>query len=136
MKLILSMLVLTASLFGAHIDEFASQMGYYRDYDTALLEAQKKNKPIMLVVVGDYCPWCRKFERQTLQKNEVAIYVEDHFIPVIVDRNLDKEHYPPTYYSLRIPTVFFIEPKKQELLFESMGYLKQSEFLETMRGIK
>lgn len=136
MRLFLMTTLLVASLFGANIDEFASQMAYYRDYDTALLEAQKKNKPIMLVVVGDYCPWCRKFERQTLEKNEVAIYVEDHFIPVIVDRNLDKEHYPPMYHSLRIPTVFFIEPKRQELLFESMGYVKQAEFLETMQGIK
>ena len=135
MKLFIVLFTLTFTLFGAHIDDFASNMGYYRDYDKAMIQAKKENKPIMLVVVGDYCPWCRKFERKTLQKAKVAINIQQNFIPVIVDKNHDQMNYPEEYYSKVVPTVYFIEPKKEEMVFESLGYVKRAEFLDTLNGV-
>jgi len=135
MKLLIVLFMLSITLFGAHIDEFASNMGYYRDYDKATVQAKKENKPIMLVVVGDYCPWCRKFERKTLQRAAVAINVQQNFIPVIVDKKYDQKHYPKEYYSKRIPTVYFIEPKKQTRVFESLGYVKRADFLNTLNEV-
>ncbi|NCO01556.1 MAG: thioredoxin family protein [Epsilonproteobacteria bacterium] len=132
MKSFVLLFALTLTLFCAQIDEFASNMSYYRDYDTALLQAKKENKPIMLVLVGDYCPWCRKFERKTLQRESIARKVQENFIPVIVDRNLDKENYPKLYYSPRIPTVHFIEPNKERKIFESLGYVQIDEYRDTL----
>jgi thioredoxin-related protein len=132
MKTFILLFTLVFTLFSAEIDEFATNMGYLRDYKQALKVAQKENKPIMLVMVGDYCPWCRKFERKTLQRETIAMSVNKDFIALIVDRNLDKEHYPQELYAKRIPTVYFIEPKKGTSFFESMGYVKKDEFQETL----
>jgi thioredoxin-related protein len=135
MKTFLFLFTFVFTLFGAQIDEFATNMGYLRDYDQALKVAQKENKPLMLVMVGDYCPWCRKFERKTLQREAVAMSVNKNFIALIVDRNHDKGKYPQELYAKRIPTVYFIEPKTQHTLFESLGYVKKDEFHETLNEI-
>lgn len=132
MKTFLLLFTFVFTLFGAQIDEFATNMGYLRDYDQALKVAQKENKPLMLVMVGDYCPWCRKFERKTLQREAIALNVNKNFIALIVDRNHDKGKYPQELYAKRIPTVYFIEPKTQSTVFESLGYVKKEEFQETM----
>ncbi len=128
MKFLLLIFALTLTLFSAHIDEFASNMGYEREYNTALAQAKKENKVIMLVLVGDYCPWCRKFERQTLQRANIAINIQNNFIPVIVDKNLDKDKYPEKYYTSVVPTVRFIDPKKDLQISESVGYKRTKDY--------
>ena len=133
MKKFLLFSLLMTSLFGAHIDDFASDMGYMRDYHKAVDKAQKEHKMVMLVMVADYCPWCRKFERKTLKHISVASVVKERFVPVIMDRNLDKERYPSEYYTPLIPNVFFIDPKdERSYLKESIGYVKRKEFVQTM----
>lgn len=135
MKTFILLFTLVLTLFSAQIDEFATNMGYLRDYNQALKVAQKENKPLMLVMVGDYCPWCRKFERKTLQRELIALNVNKNFIPLIVDRNLDQGKYPQEYFAKRIPTVYFIEPTKGNTLFESLGYVKKEEFQETLNDV-
>ncbi|MDD2790440.1 MAG: thioredoxin family protein [Sulfurimonas sp.] len=132
MKIFALLFALAFGLFGAEIDEFSTTMGYYREYDQALAVAKKENKPLMLVMVGDYCPWCRKFERKTLQREAVALKVNANFVSLVVDRNLDKDKYPARYYAKRIPTVYFINPSNEETLFESLGYVKKDEFMGTL----
>jgi thioredoxin-related protein len=82
----------------------------------------------MLVVVGDYCPWCKKFERKTLNSTLIQNQVKKDFIPLIIDKAKDKGKYPPEFYSKLIPTVFFIDPKTQEHVYESLGYSKKTTF--------
>ena len=135
MKFILLLFALTLTLFSAHIDEFASNMGYAREYNTALAQAKKENKVIMLVLVGDYCPWCRKFERQTLQRAKVAINIQNNFIPIIVDKNLDKEKYPAKYFTSVVPTVRFIDPNKDVQISESVGYKKTKEYALILKQV-
>gem|GEM_PF-303788 len=132
MKFFILFFTLAITLLGAEIDEFASDMGYYRDYAKALEQAKKEDKVIMLVLVGDYCPWCRKFERQTLKREIIAMHINQNFVPLIVDRNLDENNYPSKYYSPRIPSVSFIEPKKESKIFESLGYLQKDEYKEIL----
>ncbi|EDZ61276.1 putative periplasmic thioredoxin [Sulfurimonas gotlandica GD1] len=128
MKILLSILLTFTFAFSAQIDEFASEVKYSRDYNSALKLAKQQNKPLMLVVVGDYCPWCKKFERKTLNSSLVRSQVKKDFIPVIIDKAKDKGKYPPKFNSKLIPTVFFINPNTQKHVFESLGYSKEVVF--------
>jgi thioredoxin-related protein len=118
--------------FSSHIDDFASEANYSRDYNSALKQAKEQNKLIMLVVVGDYCPWCKKFERKTLTSSEVKNKTSKEFIPVIIDRVNDEGTYPPEFHSKLIPTVYFINPATQKHVYESLGYMKKNEFSKEM----
>ncbi|WP_372999313.1 thioredoxin family protein [Sulfurimonas sp.] len=132
MKILLSLLLTFSFALSAQIDEFASEVKYSRDYNTALKTAKQQNKPLMLVVVGDFCPWCKKFERKTLNSTLIQNQVKKDFIPIIIDKTKDKGKYPPEFYAKRIPTVFFIDPKTQKHVFESMGYSKKVTFAQDM----
>jgi len=134
MKLLLIIALLVVSLFGSNIDEFASDMDYLRDYKVAVAQAKKENKMVMLVMVADYCPWCRKFERKTLKSAKIAITIKENFIPVIMDRNLDKKNYPEEFHTPRIPNVFFINPDEADnYVHDSIGYVGKSEYSASMK---
>ena len=128
MKIFISLLLVLTFGYGAQIDEFAAEVNYSRDYNLALKTAKEQNKLLMLVVVGDYCPWCKKFERKTLNSTLIQNQVKKDFIPLIIDKTKDKGKYPPEFYAKRIPTVFFIDPTTQKHVFESMGYSKKVTF--------
>lgn len=132
MKILLLAFALLSSLYCAQIDEFAASVNYERDYNVAIKKAKEQNKAVMLVVVADYCPWCKKFERKTLKASAVTKAVHDNFIPVVIDKYKDKGKYPQGFSAPFIPTVFFIDPKNQTSLLETVAYMKVDEFMENM----
>jgi hypothetical protein len=135
MKFFSLLLLCYVTLFASHIDDFAAKMSYSRDYATALSMAKKEDKVLMLLVVSNTCPWCRKFESQTLEHATIDAIIKADFIPVIVEKNADKPNFPKRYHATRIPTVYFIDPNSEELLFESMGFVRMGEYKETLEDI-
>jgi len=135
MKKILLILLLTGSLFAAEIDDYAKEMSFYRDYDLALVEAKQSNKPIMLVIVADYCPWCRKLERRTLASSEIKARLYE-VVSVIMDQKYDADRFPKMFLTPRKPTVFFINPNTGEHFYESIGYVKKDEFADSLDEVK
>ena len=51
--------------------DFALNMGYETNFDEAVKKSKKLHKNVMLVLVSNFCPWCRKFEQRVLMKKEV-----------------------------------------------------------------
>jgi len=135
MQKILLILLFTCSLFAAEIDEFAKEMNFYRDYNLALTEAKKADKPIMLVIVADYCPWCRKLERRTLESDKIKTRLNE-VVSVIMDQKYDADRFPKMFLTPRKPTVFFINPNTGEHFYESIGYVKKDEFADTLDEVK
>jgi len=132
MKTLILTFLFVASLWGAKIDEFAKEVNYLRNYDSALKIAKKENKMIMLLLVADYCPWCKKFERKTLKNSSVSSFVSKNFIPVVVDKKRDQGLYPKEYNTPLIPTVYFIDPNSQKSLYKSVAYMKKKEYISNM----
>lgn len=135
MKLFSLLLLCSLTLFASHIDDFATKMSYSRNYTDALKEAKKQDKVLMLLVVSNTCPWCRKFESNTLEHATIDAIIKADFIPLIVEKNADKPNFPKRYHATRIPTVYFIDPNTEDLLFESMGFVRMSEYKETLEDI-
>ncbi|MEY4456064.1 MAG: hypothetical protein RLY15_328, partial [Bacteroidota bacterium] len=48
--------------------------------------AQTQNKPILLSIGYAACHWCHVMERESFEDEEVARYMNAHFINVKVDR--------------------------------------------------
>ena len=130
MRVVWLLLTLSALLFAT--EGTAEQLGYYSDYAMALSVAKKEKKPLMLVVVTSYCPWCRKFERKSLAAPNIADKVHSGFVAVIVDRNKDAATFPKQFQTPRIPSVFFVDPKSAKAYWETVGYLNKKEFSEAL----
>ena len=136
MKFLLTLLLLTLTLFSANVDKYAKQMGYERDYSIALAKAKKQNKPLMMVLGSSYCPWCRKFERDTLSSKQVSSYIKKETIALLVDNRHDIKSFPKEFRTSFTPKVFFINPKTQKSFYETTAYMKKIEFLEELETMK
>lgn len=132
MKILIALLTLFSFIYAAQIDEFATEVTYLRNYEMAIKMAKEQNKIVMLVVVADYCPWCKKFERKTLKDSTVMTKVNENFVGIVIDKYKDKGTYPEEFLTPVIPVVFFIEPKERKVLTKTVAYMKPDEFIKNM----
>jgi uncharacterized protein len=52
----------------------------------ALAEAAGQDKPILLSIGYSACHWCHVMERESFEDAETATYMNEHFVPIKVDR--------------------------------------------------
>jgi uncharacterized protein YyaL (SSP411 family) len=52
----------------------------------ALREAADQDKPILLSIGYAACHWCHVMERESFEDAETAAYMNEHFVPIKVDR--------------------------------------------------
>ncbi len=116
------------------IDEqnFASEMGYETNYNEALKKAQKLKKNIMLVLVSNFCPWCRKFEQRVLLKNDVNAIVQKNYVPLIL--NKERDPFPKEFDTGFTPIIHFIDYKTQKSYHNVIGYNNKDEFTYLLRS--
>ncbi|HIP20596.1 MAG TPA: thioredoxin family protein [Sulfurimonas sp.] len=132
MKKIIILLLFSLTLFGANVDNFAQEMGFERDYKTALSRAKKENKILMMVLGADYCPWCRKFERKTLNSSLLKKRLQTEVITLVVDKKFDIKTFPKKFQTQFTPKVFFINPKDETIILDTTGYIKKKHFAENL----
>ena len=54
--------------------------------DEAIAKAKAEDKPIFLSSGYSTCHWCHVMERESFENEEIAAYINEHFVPVKVDR--------------------------------------------------
>ena len=54
--------------------------------DAAFEQARKEDKPVLLSIGYATCHWCHVMEHESFEDEEVAALINEHFIPVKVDR--------------------------------------------------
>lgn len=90
------------------------------------------DKPVLVVVERDGCPWCRKMKNETLQ-NEAVINDLNGFHVVVMDQakwnRLGFENVQS------VPTMFFLDNEKRVLL-KSVGFWDAQDFRVDIRNAK
>ena len=74
--------------------------------DAAFAKAKELNKPIFLSIGYSTCHWCHVMARESFESIEVANYINEHFIPIKVDR---EEH--PSVDELYLTSVQLLSGK-------------------------
>jgi uncharacterized protein YyaL (SSP411 family) len=54
--------------------------------ERALEEARREDKPIFLSIGYSACHWCHVMERESFENEDIAAIVNEHFVPIKVDR--------------------------------------------------
>jgi len=112
-------------------DNFALEMKYETSYKEAVKKAKKMKKDIMLVLVANYCPWCRKFEQRVLLKKDVNDIVQKKYIPLIV--NKEKDEFPQQFNISFSPVIYFINYETLKSYERIIGYNNKEDFLYFLR---
>ena len=132
MKKVLVFMLLALSLYANEASIAAKKLGYINSFDEGIAKAKKEHKMMMLVLVRDGCPWCKRFEHDTLSDSFITDETKN-FVNVLIDRNAKM----PDYYRTPIvPVVYFVDPNTKESMFETAGYRDVGEFLDDIEAAK
>lgn len=132
--LLLLFIFIQISLFGSS-DPFAKKMNYLTQYQQAKEQSISKYKPMMIVIGTVTCPWCKKFENQTLKKKNIDSFIKLHFTPVKLLK--DKDPYPKGILNAKVvPTIFFVDPRSEKPFLISTGYKSKKKFLTELEKAK
>ncbi len=61
-------------------------VGWYAWGEEAFDKARREDKPIFLSIGYSTCHWCHVMERESFEDVEIAALLDEHFVPVKVDR--------------------------------------------------
>lgn len=99
---------------------------YETNYEEAVKRAKKERKNILLVLVSNYCPWCRKFEDKVLMDVEVNKTIQSKYVPLIL--NKEKDEFPKEFNSSFTPIMHFLDYKTLKSYKKIIGYNNKDEF--------
>ncbi len=99
-------------------------------FDTALQEAQKTNKIIVIKVMTEHCRYCKKMDREVLVDDQVVKALQKDFVVVQVD--ITKSSLPLGLTAELTPTFFFID-KNKKVLQKVVGSWNVEDFLEILK---
>ena len=108
--------------------------------DEAFEAARRENKPIFMSIGYSTCYWCHVMERESFEDQEVADYLNEHFIAVKVDReerpDVDEIYMAATQIINRgrggWPMSVFLEPVELKPFFAGTYFPKEDR--GTRRG--
>jgi len=111
-KYIISIILLTSTLFGAELD-------WSHDYKQGLVDAKREHKLVYVFITSDACKWCRKFERTTLQDRSILKRLHSEFITIHLSRNRDE--IPAEFKTSPVPRHYFTD-SDGNVLYNTLGH--------------
>jgi len=76
--------------------------------------ARSQGKPLFVFVYADWCQWCEKLERETLETPQIRQWLADNYMPVAVD--FDRQPKLARQLGARlVPTIVLITPEGEKL---------------------
>jgi thioredoxin-related protein len=117
-KLILIALAAIVMLAHFAVPVMAGEHGvHWLTYKQGLEKQRELKKPMLLFFHLSYCYRCKQMERKVYEDSKVILFINQHFIPVIVD--LDKEKQMAKLFKVDYtPTHVFIAPDGSTALRE------------------
>ncbi len=128
-------MLFSTSLFGIDANQVAKEFGFYRSFTKAKSDALKEQKQLLVIVVHQKCPWCRRFVKRTLSKRAILDLLHNKFVTVILDRDLDRGSYPEVMASKVTPVTFIVNPSTQKIVDTLRGYQPDSKFEPYLREL-
>lgn len=127
MNKILIIMLFISSIYASNYKEFAQKMGYETSYKKALEKAKAEDKDLLILTISNFCPWCSKLEKRVLSKAEVDTAVKNKFVALIL--NKEENTLPSKYKAPIVPTLYLVDPKKDEIYNTQVGYLNKTDMI-------
>ena len=137
---------LLAGLFGVTLTLSAvpPSRDWFTDYQQAQQEAKAKKLPMFLLFTGsDWCPWCKKLDKDTLKTSKFKKFTQGKVILVYLDfpretklpKNIVKqnEDLAKKFEIQGFPTIVITDVNGKQL--GQLGYAKVNEFLPQLEKI-
>ncbi|MCH7882444.1 MAG: thioredoxin domain-containing protein [Proteobacteria bacterium] len=128
------MLSLTSLVPPAFAYEHVDSLVDFQEYSENVITRNKyRNKPYFLLFSADWCYWCHQFADNTLVRQDVADYLNQHFVNVFIDADINKAAYVK-YRAIGLPYTVFLNPDGS-LYYKYAGTLYGDNFLAVIKEV-
>lgn len=105
---------------------YSSELNIYKDFEDV------KGAKSFVLVVEDYCPWCKKFKKDVMSDKEVITALNSFKSAVLMKNEWNKEGIGHVRF---VPTIFFLD-KDKKILARNDGYMNKEEFLKLINSLQ
>lgn len=123
-KILLTFFVLSGVLFA---------LDWVKDIDSAVSQAKKEHKSIMVMVEGKHCRWCTKMKSRTLSDNAVQKRLEKFVVVKVMRENEIEMSKLPSVKG--VPTIFFMK-ENGIILEEIIGFFNTDDFTYYINAVE
>ena len=114
---------------------FSQNIKWEKDYNSAISEAQKSDKAVILIYSMENCSACEYLKDITLDDENVKSYINEKF--VVVDRNAkNKAEHIKGFPVSGTPTLYFLNKKGEQIAQPMVGATTSKIFLQKLKQIK
>jgi len=127
-KVLILVLLLGATLF-------ASEVHWAKNFDSAIAQAKKENKPVLFIFSRHTCKYCKILEKTTLSDKRVIKALNKDFISYTAYSD-DGDKMPKELWRPGTPTIWFLLPSSQPMYQPIMGAIDAKNFLNALGIVK
>lgn len=114
--------------------EHENSLVNFQDYSENVIgKNSAEKKPYFLLFSADWCYWCHQFANNTLVLPEVADYLNQNFVNVFIDADINNAAYVK-YRATGLPYTVFLNPDGS-LYYQYAGTLYGDNFLAVIKEI-
>jgi YHS domain-containing protein/thioredoxin-related protein len=119
----------------AKAQEAESAIAWRPAYEAAAQEALASKRLLWIEFTGPWCLYCRRMERETFSRPEVAAALRDGFVPVKVHSD-EREDLIVRFQIQSLPAVVVLDADQTHILVRHEGYLDTASFIATMQSVQ
>lgn len=115
----------------ASLQEGWASAGWLKSHTTALKQAKRQHKPVLLYFDASWCSWCQLYKRNVLDRPDVKTVLKKSFIAVVIDYDArpDLFHH---YNGIGLPYTVILN-SNGKVINRFSGILAEKDFLDTLR---
>ena len=115
---------------------WAKEIEWQKNYDSALAQAKKDKKLVMVDIYTDWCGWCKKLDRDTYADKGVQAKLAKDFIAVKVNPEKDEASakLQQQFGGRGYPFIVFVDGEGKKVSHIG-GYLNAAQFLDQLEQV-
>ena len=107
---------------------------HFLEYDPNVIQKNRfKKKPYFLLFAAQWCHWCHVFNEKTLTDEKVISYLNENFVNVFIDADINTSAYQK-YKAKGVPFTVFLNPDTSEY-YKYSKTLYAEPFLEVIQDV-
>jgi uncharacterized protein YyaL (SSP411 family) len=133
-RYLLVVFLLVGTVFPASAFEHEDSLVEFQEYsDNVIISNSEAKKPYFLLFSADWCYWCHQFANETLVRQDVADYLNQNFVNVFIDADMNNAAYVK-YRAAGLPYTVFLNPDGT-LYYKYAGTLYGDNFLAVIKEV-
>jgi thioredoxin-related protein len=105
----------------------------WHSYEEGMAIAKIEKKKLFVHFFADWCAYCLKMAKDTFQNSAVVYFINEHFLPIMV--NFDKEPETAAKYGVRGLPFTMILTEMGEPIISMPGYIPPDPLLSALKEV-